>query len=161
MSRMKSRRRIETATGKKVCKRCGQEKALDDFPVTASRNARYGSKTWSYPRPECAACYREYKGSYYAENLERASWLRSITRARKAGVTQFLSFDEWKVLRNDRACHWCGMGLHPSFRHIDHVTPLSRGGQHSADNLVASCANCNMRRMWEQRTEHKYEFHER
>jgi 5-methylcytosine-specific restriction endonuclease McrA len=28
-------------------------------------------------------------------------------------------------------------------RSIDHVTPLSRGGSHTKDNVVASCKSCN------------------
>jgi 5-methylcytosine-specific restriction endonuclease McrA len=28
--------------------------------------------------------------------------------------------------------------------HIDHFHPLSKGGKHSIDNLVASCAKCNL-----------------
>jgi hypothetical protein len=28
--------------------------------------------------------------------------------------------------------------------HVDHMLPLSRGGDHSLDNLTASCGNCNL-----------------
>lgn len=146
---MKASRLNEVAAGRKVCKRCGQEKALDDFPLVTNRNA---SKSWTYPRPECQDChnalkadrfqrmkdaYRPTRERYYAAHLEQQAWWRSIKRARKAGATRFLSLDEWKALRNVRNCHWCGLELHPSFRHMDHVQPLSQGGQHSADNLVA------------------------
>lgn len=31
--------------------------------------------------------------------------------------------------------------------HVDHKTPLSRGGDHSIENLVPACRKCNMAKM--------------
>lgn len=36
-------------------------------------------------------------------------------------------------------CVYCGL---PS-EHMDHVIPLSRGGEHTLDNVVPACAKCN------------------
>jgi 5-methylcytosine-specific restriction endonuclease McrA len=30
--------------------------------------------------------------------------------------------------------------------HLDHATPLSRGGDHSIDNLVPACGECNLKK---------------
>lgn len=45
------------------------------------------------------------------------------------------------LLRESCFCHWCCDPL--TKIDIDHVTPLSRGGEHIPDNLVASCPRCN------------------
>lgn len=58
-----------------------------------------------------------------------------------------------KVMQRDRLrCHHCGQpgtaSVGPDGRgwHIDHVTPLSRGGRTVLSNLVLSCATCNQRK---------------
>lgn len=50
------------------------------------------------------------------------------------------------LLRLERFCRWCCTKLSDKNRHIDHVIPLTRGGLHVPDNLVASCVQCNVRR---------------
>lgn len=44
-------------------------------------------------------------------------------------------------LRDGEKCVYCGT-TEAEF-HLDHVFPLSRGGDHSAANLAVSCASCN------------------
>jgi hypothetical protein len=45
--------------------------------------------------------------------------------------------------RDGGRCFYCLRRLHLSMTSLDHVVPLSEGGQDSARNLVASCQNCN------------------
>jgi len=40
-------------------------------------------------------------------------------------------------------CYFCGGRFPTSELEIDHVTPLSKGGRHSMDNLCRSCSGCN------------------
>lgn len=40
-------------------------------------------------------------------------------------------------------CYYCERVLPSSSVHFDHVFPLSKGGQHSVDNLCTSCRSCN------------------
>lgn len=64
-------------------------------------------------------------------------------------------FDDWEpiwlpILRRDNArCVYCGLDgskdVH-RFRQLmtyDHLVPLSKGGQHTVDNLVVCCWPCN------------------
>lgn len=59
--------------------------------------------------------------------------------------------DRIKELRRETNCHWCGCEIHWTPRAkvaltlltIDHVIPVSRGGAHAPDNLVAACYSCN------------------
>jgi hypothetical protein len=48
-----------------------------------------------------------------------------------------------KVLQRDNnRCRYCGSTKQPF--HLDHVYPVSKGGETSFDNLVTSCAKCNL-----------------
>jgi 5-methylcytosine-specific restriction endonuclease McrA len=44
--------------------------------------------------------------------------------------------------RDHHRCQYCGAAA----ENIDHVVPRSRGGQHTWDNVVASCQPCNARK---------------
>ena len=40
-------------------------------------------------------------------------------------------------------CYYCGCSLKEEGYHIEHMMPLSRGGEHSLKNVVLSCPTCN------------------
>lgn len=48
-------------------------------------------------------------------------------------------------------CYLCGVELTPANRSIDHRVALSRGGDHTADNLAACCIACNRRKAADER----------
>lgn len=49
-----------------------------------------------------------------------------------------------EVLRRDHyTCQYCGSSKHLT---LDHVIPLSKGGQHTWDNVVTACEQCNQRK---------------
>lgn len=49
-----------------------------------------------------------------------------------------------EVLRRDNhTCQYCGSNKHLT---LDHVIPVSRGGQHTWNNVVAACERCNQRK---------------
>ncbi len=51
--------------------------------------------------------------------------------------------DVWD--RSEGVCTYCGKALHPMRDFdVDHVIPVSRGGDNSPTNLVASCRRCNL-----------------
>lgn len=43
-------------------------------------------------------------------------------------------------------CAWCGVSLLKRAFEIDHIIALSRGGQHTPDNLAVACPTCNRRK---------------
>ncbi|MCG8557453.1 MAG: HNH endonuclease [Proteobacteria bacterium] len=49
-------------------------------------------------------------------------------------------------LRDDHTCQYCGRRLVAASLNLDHVTPRSRGGLSSWENLVTSCRPCNLRK---------------
>lgn len=57
-----------------------------------------------------------------------------------------LTQDEWRSILEefDHCCAYCqarGMSLEQ-----DHMTPVSRGGRHTAINVVPACGSCNRRK---------------
>lgn len=50
-------------------------------------------------------------------------------------------------------CYYCGMGVGQRY-HIDHKTPLCRGGSNGRENLCVSCPKCNMEK--KTKTEEEY-----
>lgn len=46
--------------------------------------------------------------------------------------------------RDEHTCQYCGKRSHELT--LDHVMPRHRGGQHTWENVVAACKNCNHRK---------------
>jgi 5-methylcytosine-specific restriction endonuclease McrA len=59
-----------------------------------------------------------------------------VTQDRPPAFTRFNVF-----LRDSFACQYCGAGEDLTF---DHVTPRSRGGRTTWENIVTACARCNL-----------------
>lgn len=62
-----------------------------------------------------------------------------ITRERRLAI----------YLRDDFRCAYCQKDLHhvgPESITLDHITPRSKGGKNSSDNLVTCCHLCNSAR---------------
>lgn len=68
---------------------------------------------------------------------------RAIRRARLRGATTE-RVDRRVVLERDGGvCHICTLSVDPTSWHLDHVIPLSRGGEHSYANVATSHPYCN------------------
>ena len=50
------------------------------------------------------------------------------------------------LLRDHNTCQYCARISSPGELTLDHVVPRSRGGRSSWDNVVTSCAPCNLRK---------------
>ena len=64
-------------------------------------------------------------------------------RARLAGTTISLTKEQWETIQaiHDFSCAYCGHKSHNLTQ--DHVIPLSKGGTHTAENVVPACKSCN------------------
>lgn len=72
------------------------------------------------------------------------SW-RARRRAIIAGANRVqLVSRQFIIDRDDSTCYLCGKICEPGEIHLDHVVPLARGGDHTADNLRVACAPCNL-----------------
>lgn len=85
---------------------------------------------------------RKQRRKYRAKETEYAR----LRRARLYGAARNFSQDDWlRILeKQNHKCKYCDKpfsdDLPPT---VDHVLPLSKGGHHTAINIVAACKPCN------------------
>jgi 5-methylcytosine-specific restriction endonuclease McrA len=96
------------------------------------------------------AAHREerlaYDAAYAAKNRDKIRDKVGRHRSRKADA--FIeSVDRQVVFTRDAGtCGICQQGVESANWHLDHVIPLSKGGQHSYDNVQVSHPSCNQRK---------------
>lgn len=59
----------------------------------------------------------------------------------RAGVTKKIRFEVFK--RDGFKCQYCGSSAPDVILHVDHVMPVSKGGDNDMMNLITSCESCN------------------
>lgn len=64
----------------------------------------------------------------------------------KAILREFKDKRQYLLLKSDGRCHYCRCGIALGNLSADHYIPLSRGGDRSYSNVVASCKTCNVRK---------------
>jgi 5-methylcytosine-specific restriction endonuclease McrA len=76
------------------------------------------------------------------EHPEQARIHRARRRARIASVLATLTAAEWEAILEaaGHACIYCGTATNLT---MDHLTPLARGGNHTAENVAPACGPCN------------------
>jgi len=83
------------------------------------------------------------KRQYYLKNPN----ISTNSRARRLKIigSSEISTAEWKDIMElcDWRCIYCGVPLTKINRSVDHILPLSKGGQHNKRNLVPVCRLCN------------------
>lgn len=73
---------------------------------------------------------------------------RNAKRARKNRRVKTIDLtpQQWHeiLIAHDHCCAYCGIHLaHPT---MDHIVALSRGGSHTASNVIPACEPCNTRK---------------
>lgn len=102
-------------------------------------------------RFDCSAgaIYRDMQRMIGHEDKPRTYACHQVSsengRARKLGIPGEITTDEWQALceRYGDRCLKCGTGDRLV---IDHVIPLSRGGEHSIRNIQPLCRKCNAKK---------------
>lgn len=136
----------KSAVGFKTCRLCLQVFTLDDFFKTPKG-------TWGVSA-YCKSCFKE---KYQNKDKNTIAVKRYRDKNREAYLLQHrehqyrrrmqagkrLAPGSIKDVICDEQCFYCNAYVEYSKRTIDHLTPLSRGGTHTVDNLVMSCGSCN------------------
>lgn len=80
--------------------------------------------------------------AWKAANAERTRAHAARRRARLASVLSTLTPQEWEAILEAAgyACIYCGSRERLE---QDHLTPISKGGPHTADNVAPACLPCN------------------
>lgn len=59
------------------------------------------------------------------------------------------------LLRQNNKCDYCGVELNEENMQLDHIIPVSKGGDNSLDNIHFVCKNCNLRKFTREEKEFK------
>lgn len=128
-------------------------------PEEAKARARERSRRWRAANAERAReAVRMYAAAHREEARERMrAWqlanpeaVREHSRLRhqrlKAALVNDLTEPQWQAILSEHGhrCAYCGRSDVKLGQ--DHVTPLARGGAHSAANVVPACFPCNQRK---------------
>jgi len=100
--------------------------------------------------PDRRNAYREYDRRYARRYIrEHPEWAAANAnksgarrRARIARVLATLTAAEWEAILEaaGHACIYCGSQKQLT---QDHLTPISKGGDHTAENVAPACLPCN------------------
>lgn len=121
-----------------------QEKQKAYRVKNKERKQRYDQDRHKTIAPEVA----KRASQWNAVNRERR---RAIVKAydgrRRAKTREGVSGPELRawLLSADKTCRWCKAPCPDNF-HVDHVIPLSKGGEHVLSNLTIACPPCNLRK---------------
>ena len=103
---------------------------------------RASSRRWAEANPEYVRQWREANPERYRKTGRKSSALR---RARKSGAARTEHVDSLVVLESHNyICEICGESVDPLDFHVDHIVPLSRGGDHSYANTQPAHPFCNI-----------------
>ncbi len=110
------------------------------YQENRERHAELG-RAW---REKNAEPMRAYMREYYEANVDRFNQYGVKRRASKRD--QFVEHVNSLVVleRDDGVCGICGGDVDPLDFHVDHIIPLSRGGEHSYANTQAAHPFCNL-----------------
>ena len=145
---------LERGDKRRKCSKCIREHTLSHDRERASQKTRNSLKvkpckvcgivgSLTLKKRYCVECRR-------ARALERgrktAKEQKQKRRAAKAGVRFEFSERAWKELlvAFGNRCAYCNRVDNALTK--DHVTPISRGGEHTAENIVPACRRCNGRK---------------
>ena len=89
---------------------------------------------------------------------DAGGWVRTVSfQVRVPRVIRVLIYERLPVMRvrlnrrnifarDENRCQYCGRRFPTNELSLDHVVPVSRGGETSWENLVCSCTECNKRK---------------
>lgn len=79
--------------------------------------------------------------------LRRALDKKAKRRARDLGATEVENISRDEIMQRDnQTCHLCLRWVSVHDASLDHVVPLSKGGQHTKDNVRLAHRVCNSRK---------------
>jgi len=82
--------------------------------------------------------------AWHKGHMDKVRDIKARRRALKAGATVEKVNRALVYERDSGRCHLCGRKVNPKKWHLDHIIPLSKGGEHSYRNVAVACPKCNM-----------------
>ena len=163
-----SHRMRDREDGTRMCRRCDAWKPLEDY----AKNARCASGRLGVCKPCQVEDHRKrYEGkearlieirkATYLNNKDKRIAESVLSVHRRRALIAERSVDEGITVaalraRDGDACCYCGVvmdfvaaqrgSISPLRASLEHVLPLSRGGDHSWANTALACHRCNMQK---------------
>jgi len=122
--------------GEKKCSRCRVVKPASQFHRDKSRLDGCSSY--------CKPCVRTHVNNFYRRNPDGFKDRASLRKARKRAATVETVSRREVYRRGGGRCYMCLEPIAFEDMHLEHATPLSRGGSHSYQNCRPSCESCNL-----------------
>jgi 5-methylcytosine-specific restriction endonuclease McrA len=99
---------------------------------------------WRAAHPEQ---YRQYQKDWWSRNKDRRIMYEQNRRSKKVASGTVVDKDLPRVLMalQQGRCVYCGVDITRKY-HVDHIMPLSLGGEHQNENLQLLCPTCNLRK---------------
>lgn len=122
----------------------GRVRPISECKSCGSRFIKEKRRSWD----RCPSCIERRAAEYRRQwSRKRKALERAASRRCRAH-----SFDPDDVFRRDHwICQHCGCKTRPDYHYnhgkypnLDHIIPLSRGGEHSVSNTQCLCRTCNM-----------------
>jgi len=146
----KERPRINRA----YCRECKNRRWREWYVQNKAKRYEH-NKRWRVANPDKAKAQSdrqqesfspEQKRERYEKSLE--AHLRSNERRRARKLSAFIEEVHPLVVleRDDGVCGICDEDVDPMNFHVDHIEPLSKGGEHSYANTQVAHPVCNLRK---------------
>ncbi len=117
--------------------------------TNAAESAREKSRQWRKDNPERSKeQWRRWRENNKERNQEQRTLLELRRRATKLGAhVNDLTSDQWRAIQSafDHCCAYCHKRMKGKLTQ-DHITALSKGGNHTSTNIVPACTSCNSRK---------------
>ena len=83
---------------------------------------------------------------YYRDGRYRRQVKTNLRNRHKYGsfIGNKTSLREALIRRDGQKCSWCSSYLHRSEMTIDHIKPVSAGGENKKNNLQIMCVDCHI-----------------
>jgi 5-methylcytosine-specific restriction endonuclease McrA len=121
--------------GRSDCAVCHREREKGRYHRESDKQIAYASK-WQREHRDHRSAYMK---AYYVKNLEKMrAYSRYQARIRSVGRDN-TDAHNWIAVLDGDPCAYCGAPM----EHVDHITPLARGGTNDWFNLTAACQPCN------------------
>jgi 5-methylcytosine-specific restriction endonuclease McrA len=137
----------------KVCARASHKIYRDSTKGTSTKASYRGSDKGKEARNKAVNTYnstdaRKSNSSKYSSSPKGKSTAALNRHKRQASISRSDTVDLVALYEADgMKCHYCGIKLthgHPQFKPThDHIIPISQGGEHTEENIVAACKACN------------------
>ncbi len=73
-------------------------------------------------------------------------WDDENIRVQRRKARELRNSQWWKRKCAKGVCHYCGRSAPPRSLTMDHIVPMSRGGQTTKGNVVPACKECNTKK---------------